>query len=121
MTEIPNTELKNHLLPKPQADWLEVSGFAHSFNGYEYWGSFEKCGDLANKILENYKTSGQLSTNLTSLRTCLFFEARRWRHYGYDPDEEALRYARALVEARQLVFSQEDLNDINGGVIARRP
>ena len=27
-------------------------------------------------------------STLTDLRTCLFFECRRWRHYGDDPDEE---------------------------------
>ena len=98
MKEISNRDLKLYLLPKEGADWLKISGFAHSFNGYEHWGSFEKCGDVANSIRDEYKTTGELSTNLTDLRTCLFFEARRWRHYGYDPDEEAMRYIHALME-----------------------
>ena len=32
-----------------------------------------------------------------SLRACLFFEARRWRHYGDDPGPESLAYWRELV------------------------
>ena len=99
MKEISNSELIVHLFPQPGAGWLEISGSAHSFNGYEHWGSFEKCGEVANSIRDEYKATGELSTNLTDLRTFLFFEARRWRHYGYDPDEEALRYIHALVKA----------------------
>ena len=99
MEEIPNFELNLHFLPKSGSGWPEIGKFAHSFNGYSHWGSFEKCGEIANNILEEYKASGELPANLTHLRTCLFFEARRWRHYGYDPDEEAMRYIRALLEA----------------------
>lgn len=99
MEEISNANLKAHLLPRSGADWAEIIGFAHTLNGHEYWGSFEKYGEIANKILEENKASGKLPNNLTNLRTCLFFEARRWRHFGYDPDEEAMRYIRALIEA----------------------
>jgi hypothetical protein len=31
------------------------------------------------------------------LRTCLFFEQRRWRHIGEVPDAEAMAYIRDLV------------------------
>ncbi|WP_197446870.1 hypothetical protein [Tautonia plasticadhaerens] len=34
---------------------------------------------------------------LIDLRTCLFFEFQRWRHYGDEPDEEAEPYIRSLV------------------------
>ena len=108
MNEIPNTELKTHLLPQPGTGWYEISGFAHTFNGYEYWGAFEKCGEIANSIRDEYKSSGVLSTNLTDLRTCLFFEARRWRHYGYEPNEEAMRYIHALVEAIRVCVQSEN-------------
>ena len=110
MTEIPNIELNVNLLPQPGAGWPEISGFAHSFNGYEHWGSFEQCGKLANSIRDEYKATGKLSTNLTELRTCLFFEARRWRHYGYEPDEEALRYIRALMEGIRVCVQSENFD-----------
>ena len=110
MNEIHNSKLKVQVIPQPGAGWVEISGFAHSFNGYEHWGSFEKCGDVANSIRDVYKASGELSTNLTDLRTCLFFEARRWRHYGYDPDEEALRYIRALMEVIRVCVQSENFD-----------
>ena len=47
--------------------------FAHSFNGYEFAGSFEACAAIAN--------SGKASS-LSELRCTLFFEARRDRHSG---------------------------------------
>jgi hypothetical protein len=36
---------------------------------------------------------------LTELRTCLFYEARRWKMEGRAPDTVSLRYIRALVYA----------------------
>ncbi len=36
---------------------------------------------------------------LDDLRTCLFFEQRRWRHFDRHPDEKSMTYIRALVEA----------------------
>ena len=62
--------------------------FAHTFNGYDHWGSHEKCAEIAN---------GKVHDSLDTLRTCLFFEARRWRHFGEDPDAESLIYWRHLV------------------------
>jgi hypothetical protein len=34
---------------------------------------------------------------LAELRNCLFFEPRRWNHYGHAPDEEAMKSIRRLV------------------------
>lgn len=97
MSHIPNQELTPEMLPKPEADWSAIGNFALTFNGYEYWGSFEACGDKANAAKEVYKQTGELPQSLTLLRTCLFFEQRRWRHYGYEPDEPAMAYIRSLV------------------------
>ena len=36
---------------------------------------------------------------LADLRACLFFEQRRWHHFGDTPDEESMTYIWALVEA----------------------
>ena len=67
-------------IPVPDADINEIGCFALTFDGYEHWGAFEKCAEVANAERQN---------TLTDLRTCLFFEQRRWRHSGYGPDEEA--------------------------------
>jgi hypothetical protein len=45
------------------------------------------------------RTPVELPGSLGDLRCCLFFEQRRWRHYGYGFDEETQRYARELVGA----------------------
>jgi hypothetical protein len=96
--EIANADLKESDLPPPEAEWHEVGRFALSFNGYEWWGSFGQCAEVANRNLEGFRERGALPDSLTELRTCLFFEQRRWRHFGLDPDEEARRYIGALLD-----------------------
>ncbi|WP_027482058.1 hypothetical protein [Deinococcus pimensis] len=101
---IPNEQLRLTDVPAADASWYEIGTFALKFNGYEHRGSFNACADLANAALETFEEFGGVPTDLTDLRTCLFFEQRRWRHFGDEPDEEAMPYIRALVEAiRQAV------------------
>lgn len=35
--------------------------------------------------------------SLAHNRACLFFESRRWHHFGYEMDDESAAYVRALV------------------------
>lgn len=37
--------------------------------------------------------------DLITTRAALFFDQRRWRHFGYEPEGEAEVYIRALVVA----------------------
>jgi hypothetical protein len=97
MTEIPNELLTLDQIPQPGASWHEIGGFGLTFNGYEFHGSFEACGEVADHWLKSYRQHGTLPDSLNDLRTCLFFEQRRWRHFGSEPDEEAMTYIRALV------------------------
>ncbi len=96
--EIANADLTEGTLPPCNAEWSEIGGFALSFNGYDHWGSFETCAEIANRWRDAYRAEGSLPDSLTELRTCLFFEQRRWRHFGLDPDEEGTDYIHALVE-----------------------
>ena len=89
MREIGNRELTLGDIPDPNATWPEFAEFALTFNGYEAWESFDTCAEIAN---------AQRHNSLTDLRTCLFFEQRRWRHFGGPPDEEAMIYLRGVVE-----------------------
>ena len=98
MREIPNEELAAEKLPPPAASWRDIGGFALTFNGYEHWGSFAACGEVAENCWQDYKAGKGLPENLTVLRTSLFFEQRRWRHYGYEPNETGMEYIQALVE-----------------------
>ncbi len=88
--EIANEDLTLEDIPLPSTPWREISSFALSFDGYEHWGSFEKCADIANS---------RAADTLTELRTCLFFEQRRHHHFGYPPDDETMAYIRTLIEA----------------------
>lgn len=85
MNEIPNDELTITDVPASGADWNEIGGFALSFDGYR----LPDCAEIAN---------ARRHGSLTDLRACLFFEQRRWRHFGEEPDAETMTYIRDLVE-----------------------
>ena len=84
-----DTTLRSADIPPSDASWTEIGEFALTFDGYEYWGSFAKCAEIAN---------AKAPRTLEELRTCLFFEQRRWHHFGDTPDSEDLEYIRGLVE-----------------------
>jgi len=85
---IPNNDLTLDMIPGTDSDWYDISMFALKFDGYKECGSTEACAAIAN--------AGRNNT-LTELRTCLFFEQRRWRHFGEDPDEANMVYIRGLI------------------------
>ncbi len=108
MNKIPNTQLTEENIPSQDASWKKVLPFALTFNGYDHWGSFKKCREVAEQGVQLYRGKQALSQSLTDLRTCLFFEARRWKHYEKDPTRKAMEYIHALIEAiRMRVISKE--------------
>jgi hypothetical protein len=86
--EIPNDRLTVAKIPREDATWSEIVRFAHTFNTYKQLGSFERCAEIANS---------KRTETLTDLRTCLFFEQRRWNHFGAQPDADAMIYIRELL------------------------
>ncbi len=105
------SDLPSILVPDSHASINEIFRFALSFDGYK--GGFEHCAQIANPAIEAWRNSGRLPDSLEDLRTSLFFEQRRWRHFGETPDEETTRYLRDLVRA---------IADLSGGeVICERP
>jgi hypothetical protein len=100
MDEIAIVNLTEKDLPPPNAEnWGVIDQFALSFDGYNYWGSLKKCAEISNNSAQTYREKGILPSSLTDLRTCLFFEQRRWRHFGEHPDKDTMTYIHALVEA----------------------
>lgn len=89
MNTIPNDRLRPDDLPPPGASWDRASAFALTFDGYAEWGSREKCMEVG---------MNPDPRSLTELRTALFFEDRRWKHYGDAPDAEGMDRVHALVE-----------------------
>lgn len=95
--QLSNSELTPADIPSFKETWGRIEPFALTFDGFKYWGSVEKCAEIAHE-----KRMG----TLTDLRTCLFYEARRWKMEGKSPDIVSLRYIRALVYAiREKVMS----------------
>lgn len=88
MDQIPNNKLQLAQIPGDDASLAELCAFAHTFNGYEAFGSFDACAEIACR--GDHRT-------LKRLRACLFFEARSWRHCDDAPGPEELAYCRELV------------------------
>ncbi|HUU71971.1 MAG TPA: hypothetical protein VMW70_05045 [Burkholderiales bacterium] len=87
--ELGNAELTVGDIPSFKETWPHIEPFALTFDGYGYWGSIEKCAEVASRP----------PGTLTQLRTWLFFEARRWRHLGKQPDATAMKRIRAVLFA----------------------
>ena len=96
---IPTVQLKVSDVPADAADLENLLRFALSFDGYRHRGSFSRCAEIANA-----RDHGSLD----KLRTCLFFEARRWHHFGDSPDEEETLYWRWLVAEIRLRLQRLD-------------
>ena len=97
--EIADDELQDEGLPAHDAPEQALHEFALTTNGYERMGSSARCGALANAAFDAWRNEQRLPLTLRELRCCLFFEQRRWHHYGYGFDDETLAYVRELVEA----------------------
>jgi hypothetical protein len=87
--EITNDQLTAKDVPPADAHYDTIQEFALTFDGYKQNGSFDACAEIANHRRHD---------SLSDLRTCLFFEQRRWRHFGNEPDQEAMSYIRSVVE-----------------------
>lgn len=75
-------------IPSDRARWSTIERFALAFDGYQYWGGFERCARIANAHRQR---------TLVEALTCLFFEQRRWRHFGEAPNRKTMRQVRSLV------------------------
>lgn len=86
--QIETSQLRAGQVPPDAADIDDLITFAHTFDGFQHAGSFERCARLAND---------RIFRSTDDLRAALFFEVRKWRHFGQDPDPESLAYWRSLV------------------------
>ena len=74
--------------------------FALTFNGYEVIGQ-KDCGTLANRVKKEFSasTTSLQGLSLTQLRSCLFFEQRRFQHFGEEPVGDNRVFVNALLDA----------------------
>jgi hypothetical protein len=93
---VPNGMLSVEDVPRAEAPWESVEEFALTYDGYAYWSDIS---ELASRTVRTWTHDGTMPEDLDSLRGCLFYEARRWHHFGEEPDGRAEHYLRALVDA----------------------
>ena len=96
--QIENEQLTGADVPGKRTSWKTVCRFAYSFDGYDHGHSTSECGDIGNGLREQYIANCFISAPLSDLRIALFFEARRYHHFGTDPDADAMRYLRVVVD-----------------------
>ena len=91
---IADSRLRAQDVPGPRASWRTVSEFALTTDGN---ARSRRCAEIANDAIGRFRLTGEVPRDLRTLRLALFFEQRRWRHFGETPDKAALKYLRALV------------------------
>ena len=93
------------IIPQPDAPfWMDIAEFALTFDGYEALAA-DRLGDLASESQDRWLRTGVLPKSLVELRSCLFFEQRRWRQLDATPEGHDLAYIRTLIEAIRIYAS----------------
>lgn len=93
---VPNSALRPEAVPPPDAPWEAVEEFALSYDGYAYWSDV---AELDRRALQRWTREGHLSRDLDQLRGCLFYEERRWHHFGREPQGRGRAFIAALLGA----------------------
>lgn len=94
--EIHNTDLRLDQIPPIDSDYSTIAGFALTFDGYN---RIKDIAMFANKISTKFHEDHAIvaKLTLTELRACLFYEQRRHRHFGEDPEGGDRDYINKLV------------------------
>jgi hypothetical protein len=108
MNKISNSKLLEKDIPASSESWKKIQPFALTFDAYEHWGNFEKCREVARLGISSFKDQRSFSQSLTDLRTCLFYEARRWHHLEKSPNKKGMEYIYALLDAIRLRVLAQD-------------
>lgn len=88
--------------PDPEIDDIgDIFAYALTVGGYHFAREHlgVECGDLANQRLQQFHETGKWEGSFEELRCCLFFEQRRYHHFGRGPEGEASEAIRALYRA----------------------
>jgi hypothetical protein len=91
--QIQTGELREQDLPNSWGEWSDYASFALTFAPRDT----EMCRELATDAFSRWRRTGEIPRRLEELRACLWFEQRRWRFLGREPDREGMRYANELV------------------------
>jgi hypothetical protein len=93
--QIQSGALREQDLPNSWGEWSDYASFALTFAPRDQ----EVCRELASDSFARWRRTGDVPRTLEELRACLWFEQRRWRFLGREPDREGMRYASELVRA----------------------
>jgi hypothetical protein len=94
-TQIQTGELQATDLPAGHGDWSDFARFAVTFAPRNR----DVCSETASDAFARWRRIGEVPRSLEELRACLWYEQRRWRFLGREPDTEGMRYAASLVRA----------------------
>jgi len=90
------------LPPNPDLEEIEhIFQYAVTVDGYHYAKEHLgiECGDLVNAKLKDYQENGEWEGTFEELRCCLFFEQRRYHHFGRFPEGEEIETIQDLYRA----------------------
>jgi hypothetical protein len=113
---IPNAVLRVEDVPRRGARWGAIEAFALSYDGAAYWSDIAEVGTRA---MQGWTRDRSLPHTLHELRGCLFFEQRRWHHFGEEPHGRGAEYIWALLDAiRSTVTLRPPLQAVPAAVTA---
>ena len=93
--QIQTGELRETDLPPGYGEWSDYAKFAVTFAPRDR----DLCSEAASDAFARWRRTGDFPRTLEELRACLWYEQRRWRFLGREPDTEGMRYAGALIRA----------------------
>jgi hypothetical protein len=98
--EVPDDRLTASAVPPVTASWHTIVGFAHTMDGYKALGPKE-CPQFANSVKSEFsRNAASIETlSVAQLRCCLFFEQRRFNHFGDEPQGADRIFINALLDA----------------------
>jgi hypothetical protein len=92
-TPLSNPDLPGDMWVRPNPELEDIDAIFHyalTVGGYDYAKAHLgiECGELANQKQVHFKELGKWEGTFEELRCCLFFEQRRYHHFGYSPQGE---------------------------------
>jgi hypothetical protein len=106
-----NAQLRVHGIPGHGDGWDAVSSFSLSYDGYAYW---DDVSELATRSVRRWTRDRTLPLSIDELRACLFYEQRRWHHFGEVPNGRGERYVWALLDALRTVVAARIVEPVSG-------
>jgi hypothetical protein len=89
-----------------------------SYDGYAYWDGLP---ELAARSLRVWTRDRALPTSVDEVRGCLFYEQRRWHHFGDNPHGRSAEYVWALLDTLRVLVSSTPRPTTASAPSPRRP